>query len=284
MKEKVEPANVTRIAAPITWAQEEDVTLPTTPDTDNSRGENWSVVGNKEQKNVKPKRNAWKDKLNILKGTAGGSSNGMIPQSADVHLVAYGFGTDTSSEQIKQWLESNGLQVKGCTLLTRFEGARSLTFRVVVKASDFEKATNPNIWPENVGVRKFKFFNGPSNRRKQDSAEKKKQAEPVVSDGDYARSRNWNPVSNELLANFINKYQRHPDERMGVNSATNDLNGDQRVQFGSSGQHAPFGSGSVVGNIPGPHTRENTVMTNHPQFIGCNSLVVGYGGQQNQQP
>ena len=39
-----------------------------------------------------------------------------------------------------------------------------------------------------------------------------------------------------------------------------------------------------VGNIPGPHTRENTVMTNHPQFIGCNSPVVGYGGQQNQQP
>ena len=152
LKEKLEAANSNRVDVPISWAQVEDVVSPSTPNTEDSPKENWSVVGNKDQKNGKSKRNAWKEKLNILKGTAGGAGNSMIPQSADVHLVAYGFGTDTSSEQIKQWLESNDLQVKGCVLLTRFEGARSLTFRVVVKASDLEKATNPDIWPENVGV------------------------------------------------------------------------------------------------------------------------------------
>ena len=266
------------------------VVPPTTPDTEDSPKENWSVVGDKDQKNGKTKRNAWKDKLNILKGTAGGAGNSMIPQSADVHLVAYGFGTDTSSEQIKQWLESNGLQVKGCVLLTRFEGARSLTFRVVVKASDLEKATNPNIWPENVGVRKFKFFNGSNNRKKQDVVEKNVQPKPMTGDEDYARNRNWNPVSNELLANFVNNYQRRPNERIGANAAINDLHGDQRVQFGRQetanisrqGRNqdftiAPFASGTFVGNIPGTHTRENAMVPDHRQFNAGNSFVGGYG-------
>ena len=98
-----------------------------------------------------------------MKGTLS-SDNDNAPQPADIHLVAYGFGTDTSGVQLKQWLKSNGISVKNCSLLTTFDGARSHTFKLVVKATDYEKIINPAIWPENVGVRKFKFF-GPKKRK-----------------------------------------------------------------------------------------------------------------------
>ena len=85
----------------------------------------------------------------------------------------------------------------------------------------------------------------------------------------------------------MNNYQRRPDERLGATTATYDLHGDQRVQFGrqdasAQGRNqdfmiAPFGSGTFVGNIPGPHSRENTVAPNHRQFIASNSPVMGYG-------
>ena len=58
LKEKVEAANLNRVDVPISWAQVEDVVSPSTPNTEDSPKENWSVVGNKDQKNGKPKRNA----------------------------------------------------------------------------------------------------------------------------------------------------------------------------------------------------------------------------------
>ena len=156
--------------ARVTWADEEDIVL--SEPEDHSAEEEWSVVGEKS----KEKRRTWKDKLNILKGTLSNDNND-APQPADVHLVAYGFGTDTSGEQLKQWLRGNGIVVKSCSLLTTFEGARSHTFKLVVKSTDYEKATNPAIWPENVGVRKFRFFgskkrsygNGDKNNNKKSS-------------------------------------------------------------------------------------------------------------------
>ena len=43
-------------------------------------------------------------------------------------------------------------------MLTKFEEARSLSFKVTIKAEDFEKANNPAIWPYRVVVRKFVNF------------------------------------------------------------------------------------------------------------------------------
>ena len=61
--------------------------------------------------------------------------------------------------QLSQWLNRNDLQ----EAVTKFEGARSLTYKIVVKASDYDKAINPDIWP--VGVRKFNFFGGQNYKK-----------------------------------------------------------------------------------------------------------------------
>ena len=58
-----------------------------------------------------------------------------------------------------------GLGVRSCDLLTKFEGARSLTYKIVVKAIDYDKAINPDIWPARVGVHKFKFSGGQNNKK-----------------------------------------------------------------------------------------------------------------------
>ena len=145
----------------VTWAEVDDI------DPDQS----WEIqvpknaktkASKQDSKDDKAKKQSWKDRLNILQGRATGEIN-EIPQSADVHLVAYGFGKDTTGEQLRNWLQSNGLQVKNCILLTKYEGARSNTFKISIKAADYEKATNPDIWPEKVGVRKFKFFDTQRN-------------------------------------------------------------------------------------------------------------------------
>ena len=42
----------------------------------------------------------------------------ITPHPAYVDLVAYGFGTDTLGEQLKQWLKSNSIRVKTYSLPT----------------------------------------------------------------------------------------------------------------------------------------------------------------------
>ena len=46
-----------------------------------------------------------------------------------------------------------------CVLLTKYDAARSLVFKITMKATDFEKATDPDIWPYRVGLRFYKQFN-----------------------------------------------------------------------------------------------------------------------------
>ena len=60
--------------------------------------------------------------------------------------------------QLSHWLAEKGLHVASCDLLTKYEGARPLPYKIAIKSCDYEKATNPEIWPARVGVRLFKFF------------------------------------------------------------------------------------------------------------------------------
>ena len=52
-----------------------------------------------------------------------------------------------------------------CDLLTKYEGARSLSYKIAIKSSDYEIATNPEIWPLRVGVRLFEYFNNRNSVR-----------------------------------------------------------------------------------------------------------------------
>ena len=148
----------------ITWAADDDINLSinNSPSENENKEENEWIKVPEKRKKVGDKM-TWKDRLNILRGTAVGGNE--KPLSADVHLVAYELSKDTTGVQLSQWLNKNGLEVKSCDLLTKFEGARSLTYKIVVKASDYNKAINPDIWPARVGVRKFNFFGRQHNSK-----------------------------------------------------------------------------------------------------------------------
>ena len=61
---------------------------------------------------------------------------------------------------------NKGLDTKSCDLLTKYEGSRSLAYKITIKKSDYEKATATDVWPAGTGVRRYKFF---SNKRNGDA-------------------------------------------------------------------------------------------------------------------
>ena len=110
--------------------------------------------------------------LQLLHGTAHDLSNEGQSFSADVDLVAYGVNTRITALQLSKLLQDKGLVVKDCRLLTKFEGARSLSYKVSNKSTDIELAKTEKIWPYMVGVRMFEHFN-PAQRRKHDFVKSK---------------------------------------------------------------------------------------------------------------
>ena len=93
----------------VTWADDNDIDLDQGWETQTKpKHSKVTKSGKQVSKGDTSGKQSWKDKLNILRGTATGGEINEIPQSADVHLVAYGFGKDTTGEQLKNWLQSNG--------------------------------------------------------------------------------------------------------------------------------------------------------------------------------
>ena len=126
-------------------------TIPTNV-TDTTTENEWNNVVNRKS------RTSWRQKANILRGTGKSDSESKM-LSADVHLVVYGLAKQVTSLELSRFLESKGLKLLNCDLLTKYEGARSLSFKITIRSSDYEKATNAELWPIGVGVRAFKFFN-----------------------------------------------------------------------------------------------------------------------------
>ena len=79
--------------------------------------------------------------------------------SADVNFVASGVAKDCTPEMLKKFLADRGLTAVDVEVLTKPEvvpQVRTLTFRVAVKAADYDAALNPEMWPYRVGVRHYK--------------------------------------------------------------------------------------------------------------------------------
>ena len=79
--------------------------------------------------------------------------------AADVSLVASGVGKGCTPENLKDFLASKGINAVEVTMLTRtdiIEQVRTLTFRVVVQADQYEAALRPEVWPYRVGVRHYR--------------------------------------------------------------------------------------------------------------------------------
>ena len=106
-----------------------------------------------------------------MHGTASNTQPGGNALSADVDLVAYGFAKHVTSIQLSKYLEEMGLMVVDCTLLTKYEGARTWSFKITIKPQCFERAKDPSIWPYRVGLRLYKYFN--QNNKKNASTDRR---------------------------------------------------------------------------------------------------------------
>ena len=104
------------------------------------------------------KTNNWRKSLNLLQGTALGT-DGKETLSSDIDLVTYGVTKNITAIQLSNFMQNKGLNAIDCVLLTKYNGARSLTFNITIKATDFEKAKDPDIWPYRIGLRYYKQFN-----------------------------------------------------------------------------------------------------------------------------
>ena len=130
---------------------------PIRPSEAATKENDWNIVENKKA------RTTWRQKANILTGTAKGDAGGDI-LSADVNLVVYGLAKNVTSLQLSRFMESKGLNILNCDLLTKFDGARSNSFKITIRSCEYDKITNADLWPLGVGVRAFKHF----NKRNQD--------------------------------------------------------------------------------------------------------------------
>ena len=102
-----------------------------------------------------------KAQKNICFGISKSSQDGSdcTNLSADVNLVATGVAKDCTKDNLKEYLVAKGIKVVEVEQLTKQEvlsQVRTLTFRVAIKASDYEAALKPEIWPFRVGVRHYR--------------------------------------------------------------------------------------------------------------------------------
>ena len=91
-------------------------------------------------------------------GKHGSNDSNQFICSADVNLVASGVSKDATVEQLKEFIVARGINVTDIELLTNHfkEESRSFTYRIAIKAEDYEKALKPDVWPYRVGVRPYK--------------------------------------------------------------------------------------------------------------------------------
>ena len=106
---------------------------------------------------IQPQDAQTRRRPSIMFGTAKtGKDDNESLLAADVSLVASGVSKDASPDQLKDFIESKGISVINIEKLTHHPEARTNTFKVVIKLSDYEKAMNPEVWPYRVGVRHYK--------------------------------------------------------------------------------------------------------------------------------
>ena len=76
--------------------------------------------------------------------------------AANVSLAATGVAKDATADQLKDFIVTKGINVVAVELLTTHPDAGTKTFKIDIKACDFERAMSPDVWPYRVGVRMFR--------------------------------------------------------------------------------------------------------------------------------
>ena len=109
-----------------------------------------------------------KNSRNLCVGSAKANNSGGddTKLSGDVSLVATGVAKDCTEEDLREFLSSKGIEPVEVEKLTKVEVmgmVRTITFRVAVKASDYEAALKPEVWPYRVGVRHYRAPRRPAS-------------------------------------------------------------------------------------------------------------------------
>merc|ERR1712240_698873 len=107
-----------------------------------------------------------RQRLHLLNGAGGGQCPGNS-FAADVDVVAFNVSKNVSAMDMKNWLSQRGVNVRKCELLTTSEEARSLSYKITVDPQDYERVTtDASVWPNQVGVRRFRQFTGPRSEQR----------------------------------------------------------------------------------------------------------------------
>ena len=109
---------------------------------------NKSTVNN-EKEIVQSRQNG------ILHGTARDQSRDTT-FAANIDLVAYGVATQVTGIGLSKFIEDKGIKVLDCVLLTKYEHAWTFSYKVTIRACDYEKSQDASIWPYRIGVHPFK--------------------------------------------------------------------------------------------------------------------------------
>ena len=71
-------------------------------------------------------------------------------------LVIKGLNADVTGENLSGYLQSKGVNIRGCNLLTTFTNAKSLAYKITIDVDKQNVVDDPSIWPENVIVQPYK--------------------------------------------------------------------------------------------------------------------------------
>ena len=113
-------------------------------------------------------QNSPRQSKNICFGTAKTSGHEGKEKllAADVDLVATGVGKDCTNDDLKEFLQGKGIDAVAVETLTREEvlpNVRTKTFKITVKAAQYERSLDPDVWPYRVAVRHFRAPKRPEN-------------------------------------------------------------------------------------------------------------------------
>ena len=104
------------------------------------------------------KKKSDKPKMKVIYGSSKSEVEG-DSMAADISLVAFNINKTCSKEAMKTFISEKGIDVVDVTDMTREEvmdNVKVKTMKVVVKATEYEKAMDPGNWPCRVGVRLWK--------------------------------------------------------------------------------------------------------------------------------
>jgi hypothetical protein len=99
------------------------------------------------------RKNTWRQKLPNITGASNGKSF-----AAPVDLFVFNVNNEVTEEAIKTHMKDDkDLDIIECVRVSH-EEARTKSFRVKVKAGDYDKAMSGETWPYRVRVRPYRHF------------------------------------------------------------------------------------------------------------------------------